>query len=103
MLTYQFDREKLLQILTTKYLKIRRALAESYVQENKGVILEAKQKKQVVIKQETKGKVKQEVVKSEQIKTECKEEIELNPEDYEPKFDIIAAGFVADELPPKMI
>ena len=30
-------------------------------------------------------------------------EEEINPEDYEEKFKHIAAGFVADELPPKMI
>ena len=47
-----------MQFLTTKYLNIRKALAKSYVQENRGVILEAKQKKQLIIKQEVKGTVK---------------------------------------------
>ena len=62
-----------MQFLTTKYLNIRKALAKSYVQENRSVILEAKQKKQLIIKQEVKG-VKKEMVKQEQIKTECMDE-----------------------------
>ena len=62
-----------MQFLTTKYLNIRKALAKSYVQENRSVILEAKQKKQLIIKQEVKG-VKKEMVKQEHVKTECMDE-----------------------------
>ena len=46
----------MLKFLVRKYEAIRKALAENYVSENRGVIIEAKKKGSgKVIKQETKG------------------------------------------------
>ena len=42
------------------------------------------------------------MVKEENI-TLKEEEKQINPEDFEGKFEAVAAGFVCDELPPQLI
>ena len=55
-----------------------------------------------IIEQEPKSEVKLETVKEENI-TLKEEDKPINPEDFEAKFEAVAAGFVCDELPPQLI
>ena len=102
---YSFDLEKCMEHLAGKYDKIKRHLAVKYVKDNRGFILETKhgaQTRRSVIKQETKGVVKTEGgIKSENgIKSEHAQMGEqINAEEYEDQFEVMAMGIVADELP----
>ena len=43
--------------------------------------------------------VKSEVIKSENAAAQQEAEIEIDPAEYEPQFEVMAMGVVADELP----
>ena len=89
-----------------KYEKIRRHLAERYCQENRGLILDLRStanQRRTVIKQESKdaggAPIKAEVVKNENgVKTE-QAQMELDASEFEERFEVMAMGVVADELP----
>ena len=108
---YSFDLNKCMEHLAAKYSKIKRHLAEKYVRENKGFILQMRQKRpNKVIKQEVKGAgVKAEMVKDEDgqmVKVESAAQA-LNPEidaaEFEEQFEVAAMGVVADELPQRCV
>lgn len=52
-----------------------------------------------MIKKEVKSEVKSETLKSEIVKAETEDSTDIRAEDYEQKFEVMAMGIVADELP----
>lgn len=104
---YSFDLTKCLKHFAAKYERIKKHLAKKYVEMNRGMILET-QKTQPslrVLKQEAKGVVKSEIIKTE-VKSESAaadqtqtNEAEINVADYEGMHEVMAMGVVADELP----
>jgi len=97
---YSFDLSLCLEHFAVKYDKIRRHLAQRYVDEQRGLLLHLRREqsqRRGIIKQEPKGlAVKTEGVKSETLKTE---EMEIDVAEYEERFEVMAMGVVADELP----
>ena len=103
--------QKCMEHLAGKYDKIKRHLAVKYVADNRGFILKTKQGAETrrgVIKQEAKGggqqaatavKVEGSIKSENGIKSEPASGEQINPEEYEQQFEVMAMGIVADELP----
>lgn len=104
---YSFDLDKTLEHFAVKYEKIKSHLAQKYVRENQGFIEERNKglaQRRGVIKQEVKGVVKTESIKSEHYEVKSEQgAMEIDATEYEVQFEVMAMGVVADELPQSCI